>query len=138
MIDEEVEAFDHWVESLKIAPTIVALRESLLELCDQEFERQRKNLGTLDENQTESVRRAMRALMQKVLHRPIVHLKGSAERGDLQRVSSLYRSIFGIDPPESDGDDADGETDKLHDEDDSRTPSTGPMHLLRGGKEDAR
>ena len=138
MIDEEVEAFERWVESLKIAPTIVALRESLLVLCDQEFERHRKHLGPLDGEQEEGVRRAMRGLMQKVLHRPIVHLKGSAERGDLQRVSSLYREIFGIDPPRADAQAASADDGDLMDDDDPRTPPVGPMHLLRGGKEDAR
>ena len=138
MIDEEIEAFDLWVESLKIAPTIVALRESLLGLCEQEFERQRRHLGTLDDEQTEGVRRAMRGLMQKILHRPIIHLKGSAARGDLQRVSSLYREIFGIDPPHVDGDDERPGDHGGREDDDTRTPSTGPMHLLRGGKEDAR
>lgn len=131
MIEEEVEAFEHWVESLRIAPTIVALREELIGICDREFGRHRKRLGPLSSDQEEAMLRAMRSLTQKVLHRPIVHLKGSAERGDLQRVTALYREIFGIRPPEPR---EDGGT-PAHDS----TPSAdaGPMHVVRGGKEDA-
>jgi len=131
MIEEEVDAYDRWVESLKIAPTIVALRETLLELCDQEFERHRKRLGPMTAEQEEAVRRAMRGLTQKVLHRPIVHLKGSADRGDLQKVTSLYREIFGVDPKDA------AETIEETGGEPSASPGTIPLHVLRGGREDA-
>ena len=131
MIEEEVDAFGHWVESLKIAPTIVALREELLGIGEREFDRHRKRLGPMSSDQEDAMLRAMRSLTQKVLHRPIVHLKGSAERGDLQRVTALYREIFGIRPPEPREDGG----APAHD---SKPPAdAGPMHVVRGGKEDA-
>ncbi len=133
IVEEQVAAFEHWTESLKIAPTIVSLRETLLAVGEAEIERFRKRLGPLDASQEEAVRQLARAIIQKVLHRPIRHLKASAERGDTAAEARLFQELFGIglrastttQPAQQEG------------EVDSQPPEDGggPRRLLRGGKE---
>ncbi len=122
IVEQEVQAFDRWLESLKIAPTIVALREALLSVAQQELERHRRRLGPLSPEQDDQLRQLVRGLIQKILHRPIVHLKGAADRGDAPEVAALYRKIFGI---------AAGVSESAVDE----PPSGGPTRVLEGGKD---
>ena len=118
-IDREVKAFEAWLESLKITPTIIALRHNLHGLGAAELERFRRRLGPMSPEQDEQVQELVRSLVQKILHRPIRHLKGSVERGDAARMSALYHRVFGIEP-------AGGEPD------DSR----GPSRVIPGGKQE--
>lgn len=131
MIEDEVVSFDRWVESLKISPTIVALRESLLEVGDQEFEKFRSRMELGGTDQEAQVRAMLRGVLHKVLHRPTLHLKGSAERGDAAQTAALYRRIFGI--PATTGDRGPGAGRRDADADDERPP--GPSHIVKGGRE---
>ena len=130
-IEREVQAFDHWRQSLEITPTIVSLRETVLKMAHREVERLDRRTGQLSAEQHKAVEEMTRALVQKILHRPVVHLKKSVERGDVDASTSLYRQIFGLDsdPRSDDG----GEQDAGRE---SRSGGKGPQRLLRGGKED--
>ncbi|HXV76427.1 MAG TPA: glutamyl-tRNA reductase [Candidatus Polarisedimenticolaceae bacterium] len=125
MISSEVDAFVRWMETQEITPLIVALRETMMGVGRLEVERFRSRLGPLDERQQQTVEELARAIIQKILHRPIRRLRSSVERGDVLECSSLYREIFGIDPS------ADGNLDGVGP--DSGTMS-GPRRLLNGGK----
>jgi glutamyl-tRNA reductase len=105
-IEQEVETFERWLESLKITPTIVALREAMHGMGEAELARFRGRLGDLDAEQEKQVRRLVRALIQKILHRPVRHLKGSAARGDASAVAALYAKVFGV---EAEGVEANGD-----------------------------
>ena len=111
ILEEEVAVFDQWVESLKVAPTIAAMRDAVLGIGDREFERYRSRLGPLTDVQEEQFRALIRGVLQKTLHGPIVHLRDAAQRGDGAQVAAMYRRIFGlsVDPkpePLDDGQDS--------------------------------
>lgn len=110
MIETQVKAFDQWHRTLEVTPTIVALRESLLGLGRQEIERFHRKLGEMTPDQSRAVEELTRAVIQKILHRPIRHLKGVADRSDAGEYAALYQQIFGIrvEPP---ADGVDAETD---------------------------
>ena len=61
-----------------------------------ELERFRGRLGALSQRQQEAVEALTRAVIQKILHRPIRHLKASVDRGDTAECAMLYREIFGM------------------------------------------
>jgi glutamyl-tRNA reductase len=115
-----------------MTPIIVALRESLLEMGRQEIRRHRRKLGPLEPRQEQAVEELTRSVIQKILHRPVRHLRGSVDRGDTHQVSAVYREIFGLDAesplPEPKRDEPD--------DDSSESPPPGPRRLLRGGRED--
>jgi glutamyl-tRNA reductase len=96
MIEEEVGAFARWRQSLELAPTIAALHERLHGIGKSEIERFRRKLGPLSDVQRQAVEELTRAVVQKILHHPIRHLKGSASEGGGIDVAGLYRRIFDI------------------------------------------
>lgn len=78
----------------------------------------------------------MRALVQKILHQPVNHLRNSVKRGDIDVSASQIREIFGLelDCDNLDGDRADEVSEANGSADDA---GPGPRRLLRGGKDDA-
>jgi glutamyl-tRNA reductase len=134
-IEREVEGFDRWQQSLEITPTIVSLRETLLGMARREVERFRRRMGSLTPEQHKVVEELARALVQKVLHRPVTHLRKSVDRGDVDASTSLCREMFGLDELETEQSRRSGggrETEG------SGSPDTGsgPQRLLKGGKDD--
>ena len=121
-IEHEVEVFEHWMESLKVAPALVRLRESLHGVSAREYARFRKKLGPLTSEQELQIHNLLRSVVQKILHPPIQYLKSSAERGEAVDAVARYQEIFDI-PTEKDTC-RNGEGDK-----------SGPTHLVEGGKE---
>jgi glutamyl-tRNA reductase len=112
LIEREVETFEQWVQSLAVAPTIVALRESLLALGERELERFRRRLEPMNPQQQQAVHELVRAVIQKILHRPIRHLKASAGHEEGARSARLFREVFvdGAGRSERDGEPAGGDT----------------------------
>ncbi len=133
LIDEEVRGFIRWRQSQAITPMIVGLRESLLDVGEREVERFRRKLGTLAPDQQDTVRQLTRAVIQKILHRPIRHLRSAVDRGDIVECLDLYRELFGVDPDAVRVEPLPTETDEPLATDDD---ALGPQRLLRGGKED--
>ncbi len=126
MIEGEVDAFDRWRQSLEVAPTIVALRETLHGLARRELERFRRKLGPLTPDQEHAVEELTRSLIQKVLHPPIQHLKRCAERGEAGECASRFREIFAI--PETKEEGTAGGTD-------SPDEGAGPRGVIQGERE---
>jgi len=131
-IEREVKSFDAWRQSLDITPTIVSLRETLLGMARREVERFRRRLGPLSGDQQQAVEEMSRALVQKILHRPVVHLRKSVERGDVDSSTSLYREIFGLD--DSGGGDGGGGR-RAEPGRKPRSGGQGPQRLVKGGKD---
>jgi glutamyl-tRNA reductase len=131
MIAEEVMSFDRWIQSREVTPLIVSLRETLLEVGEYELDRYRGRLGQLDDRQQKTVEELTRAIIQKILHRPIRRLRASVDRGDTPECTSLYREIFGMEELDGEaGPDRDGEAP-------SEASQDGPQRLLDGEKKGA-
>ena len=134
MIEREVEAFDRWTQSLEITPTIVSLRERWAGVAEREVERWRRRRGPLSAEHHREVEELVRALLQKILHRPVEHLRKSVDRGDIDSTAALYRQIFGLEQAGEPG--ADSDTDEVQRELQPEDPEAGPRRLLKGGKEE--
>jgi len=133
MIEHEVEAFDRWLQSLEITPTIVSLRERVSGMASHEIERWRRRLGPLTAEQHRAIEELVRSIVQKILHRPVVHLRKSVDRGDIDSSAALYREIFGLEEAGAGGrkrEDAEDGTQPID------KPQAGPRRLLQGGKDD--
>jgi glutamyl-tRNA reductase len=116
MVEKHGEAFQRWNRGLRMTPTIVALRETIMNVRRQEHDRHRRKLADLTPEQAEAVEALTHGIVQKVLHSPIRYLKTLGDRGDAAEYAAIYREIFGLpedgDETSSDGpdepDDADG------------------------------
>jgi glutamyl-tRNA reductase len=77
----------------QVTPAIVALREHVLSLVDDEIARARRR-G--DDGRTEE---ALRHLAGVLLHTPSTRARAHAARGDADAVSDAVEALFGIEVP---------------------------------------
>lgn len=128
LIEFQVEAFDKWHRSLRITPTLVALRERLQSIGRQELERFRRRIGAMTPSQADTVEELTRSIIQKILHPPTRHLKDQADRGDAEAYAALYREIFGLRGDEEDA----SPSEEDPDQDQGRASSPGSILQGRG------
>lgn len=121
-IEDEVTDYQRWLESLKVAPALVHLREKLHGVGAAEYSRFRSKLGPLTPEQELQVHNLLRSVVQKILHQPIRYLKDAAGRGEAVDAVARYQEIFQIR--------SDGETEAPNE-----NQKAGPTHLVEGGKE---
>lgn len=92
IVEEEVAGFFRWLGSLEHVPTIVALRKKLEDIRRKELE---KSLGTTLKELSEKERQALEdmtaAIINKILHAPITHLKRQPEGEDSLCIETLRR-----------------------------------------------
>lgn len=86
---------DEFLASLREVDIGDSLR-MLTELCEQvrlsELERSKKLVGALDEAQREQLDAMTRALVKKLMHRPMMAIRQAAKAGDGERVRLLIES----------------------------------------------
>ncbi|HXV79116.1 MAG TPA: glutamyl-tRNA reductase [Candidatus Binatia bacterium] len=89
IVQEEVRNFTRWIDSLEQVPTITALRQRLEEIRQRELERSfGSSLRDLSEKQREALEEMTTAMMNKILHAPMVHLKLNSRDDDEEK--TLY------------------------------------------------
>ncbi|HSE88906.1 MAG TPA: glutamyl-tRNA reductase [Candidatus Binatia bacterium] len=100
IVYEEVQNFTRWIHSLEQVPTITALRQRLEEIRQRELE---KSLGgslrDLSEKQREALEDMTTAMINKILHSPVSHLKRNSK--DEEDEGTLYiaalKKLFDLD-----------------------------------------
>jgi len=106
LLEREVSKFSTRLQQLEVVPTIVSLREKLESIRRAELERA---LGRLP-GAAEETRRVMEALSQaivnKVLHAPMVKLKDSSRAGHGRRWTEMISELFGLRGPGASGPEA--------------------------------
>jgi len=97
IVDEEVEGFLRWLDSLQQVPTIVALKQKLEEIRLKEME---KSLSTSLKGLSEKERRALEdmtaAMINKILHAPITRLKKVSEDQDEGLYIEALKKLFDL------------------------------------------
>ena len=89
IIDELKSEFIHWVEERKFAPAILAIKNKLYEIKENEINYQRKKIPDFDEQQAEIV---TNRLIQKITTHFANHLKN--EETDLDESMALIAQVF--------------------------------------------
>jgi len=96
IVDEEVEGFLRWLDSLNQVPTIVALRRRLEEIRQNELEKSlRTSLKGLSEKERQAIDDMTSAMIGKILHAPISRLKKPDEGEESLYVEAL-KKLFGL------------------------------------------
>ena len=80
-VEDEVEDFINWWRSLDVVPVIAALRERAEEIRHGELNRALRRLPGLDDEQRQRIEAMTRAIVKKMLDRPIARLKDGADTG---------------------------------------------------------
>jgi glutamyl-tRNA reductase len=99
IIDREVLSFCDREQAREVAPTIVALRESVERLRREAIERNRRHLGPLTPQQQEAVDRITQSMINSLLHRPISELKHLSRTPEGHKYAELIRKIFNVREP---------------------------------------
>ncbi|MDZ7640587.1 MAG: glutamyl-tRNA reductase [Desulfurivibrio sp.] len=97
IVGEESIKFVQWLENLQLAPTITELRRRAEELRVAELERTLAALPELAPEQRQAVEKMSLALVNKLLHHPMVFLKSGAGGEVKQRNLIALRKVFGLD-----------------------------------------
>jgi glutamyl-tRNA reductase len=91
IIGEEVKVFTRWVRTLDVVPTIVALREKVEQIRKGELDRVLSRIGPLDEEKARMIEALTTAIVNKIIHFPMVALKDESNGGgDAEVVRRLF------------------------------------------------
>ena len=93
IVDEGLERFSEWVRARGVVPTVAVLRKRADAVRHEELARTFKRLGDLTPEQRAGVEAMASALVKKLLHDPIVRLKGD----DGERYVAVLRELFRLD-----------------------------------------
>ncbi len=97
IIDEAVIRFHQWHESLKVVPTIIALRKKMDEIAEAELKKTLHSLGHLSKDDARAIQRMTQALLSKIMHDPTRYLKSEGCFGDKSLYLDITRKLFNLD-----------------------------------------
>jgi glutamyl-tRNA reductase len=103
MVDEEVIKFTHWLKTLEVVPTIVALQDKCEHIRQSELKKTLSNLADLSPDQTKLIENLTASITKKILNNPILFLKRKEERDSRDLYLDITRKLFDLD---SDTDDS--------------------------------
>jgi len=100
LVDEEVAAFLGWMRTRAIGPLIGELQAFGREIADAEVRRVIGKLGPLTPEQQQQIEQLGRAIMQKILHRPMANVRRagaeSASGLDAAALAEALSALFEI------------------------------------------
>ena len=102
IVTEETLKFMLWLGSMEVTPTIVSIREKAEEISKSELAKTLPNLGSLSDKEKQSIEKMASAIVNKILHSPVVYLKKDAAPEEKKQKLSLIRKFFGLDPDNND------------------------------------
>jgi glutamyl-tRNA reductase len=97
-----VEAFNQWLNSLDVVPTILALRGRMEEIRRREIEKTLSLLKNVSEEERKALDLLTNSIINKILHHPISLLKHQQSRDHGKRYVEMTRRIFHLDEGEDD------------------------------------
>ena len=97
IVSEEADAFDAWVESLQVTPTIVAFRNQVRCVLESELDRSlHGKLKHLSERDRKALSGMVGAAVKKLTHHPTVQLKSAAAEGNARTLVDALRYLFDL------------------------------------------
>jgi glutamyl-tRNA reductase len=97
IVDEETLKFSQWLENMEIAPTIAAIRKKAETIRAAELEKTMSHLQQLTPKQKKSLEMMTSAIINKLLHDPIIFLKTDNHGDEKQQQLEIVRRLFGLD-----------------------------------------
>jgi len=100
IVAQAVIQFRKWIDSLKVVPTIVALRGKVTGIVEAEKERTLQGLEHLSEDDQQAITRMTEAIVNKILHDPTLFLKNDIHHGKKTDYLNLTKKLFKLDEQE--------------------------------------
>jgi glutamyl-tRNA reductase len=99
IIEEELDAFFEWYNSLEAAPTIKTLRDYFESVRAEEVERNINKFSEVDKEKLEII---TKRIINKILHQPTIELRKISDSDlraeDTAAKISIIRDLFGLNP----------------------------------------
>jgi len=99
IIEEELDNFVEWYNSLQAAPAIKDLRDFFEEIRNEEVEKNKNKFASEDQEKLDIV---TKRIINKILHHPTIELRkadDSTGSGDTATKIGIIRDLFGINSP---------------------------------------
>jgi glutamyl-tRNA reductase len=96
IIDESVDQFHHWMQSLIAEPTIVSLSKELHAIRIRELEKTLSSLDHLEGADKEEVEYLTKRIVNNILQQPMTQIKQEVHHEDHSTVLQLVRRLFGL------------------------------------------
>lgn len=93
IIEEELNDFIKWYNSLEVGPTIKTLRDKIERIRVEEIKRHKNKMSA---HESEIVDEVTRSLVNKILHEPLTNLKNSENGISVVDRVKLIKSLFGL------------------------------------------
>jgi len=104
LVAAETLKFLHWLETLEVYPTIIALKDKAEAICQAELKKTLNQLGPLTPAQRQALEVLTGSITQKLLHDPIIFLKRNRRPKHPHQELDLVRRLFNLDPDRNGGD----------------------------------
>ena len=95
IVEEEIQAFAGWLGSLEIMPTVTALRARADDVVAQVLRENEGRWEGMTERDRRRVEALARAVANRLLHEPTLHVKG-LDGGHRHARLQLLRELFGL------------------------------------------
>jgi len=96
LIDREVSQFVGWLASLKVVPTILAMRHKVESIRQEEVRRALARLPGLTPEEREAISTLTSSIVNKILHDPMTELKRQSAQKDGHLYANILRRLFAI------------------------------------------
>jgi glutamyl-tRNA reductase len=97
LVAAETLKFLHWLETLAVYPTIIALKDKAEAICQAELKKTVNQLGALTPEQRQALQVLTTSITQKLLHDPILFLKRNRRPKHPHQELNLVRRLFNLD-----------------------------------------
>lgn len=97
ILEEELDAFVSWFNSLAVVPTVTALRQRFETIREMEFDRPLEGLSHLSEKDREKIRQMAASMVRCLLRRPTDAIKEEQDPGRRLDRAETARHLFGLD-----------------------------------------
>ena len=97
IVGEEMDAFERWLESLEVVPTVAAIRAKAETIRQAELEKAIRRLGGLSAKELQTVEALTGSIVSKMLHGPTERLKRVATEKDGYAHLESARFLYGLD-----------------------------------------
>ncbi len=96
IVDEEIEKFYRWIKSLDVVPTIISLRQTCDQIRKAEIQKALSSLNHLTEKDRKVLDAMTSAIVNKILHHPVTHLKKEANKVEGDLYIDTIRKLFDL------------------------------------------
>ncbi len=94
LLEDEVRKFERWLKQLKVTPTITYIRNFANEIREYQLQKLFNDMPYLNEKERETIDLAIRAIINKILHRPTMYIKDIANKENNENLLKIVEELF--------------------------------------------